>query len=174
MPLHCDLRDLSVHNKKRRLPRSLHPWIEKFWDNCFPEKEDLILHEYKKESLDEVVLDKFPKDSIIEIDNSNSKYKLNTAVNKNLKGDEWKEMIYTTRVSYAVARKWIPPSEDWFILKKQKFKTYNPFKKAVASGHGFGDGIFVEDFHNVTNMLFHDVVESIARIWYKAWLRFID
>lgn len=176
MPLHCDLRDLSARSrslkrKKRRLPHSLHPWIEKYWEKNFPIKEDLILTEYTKDTLDEIVINKMPEDSMIEIDRSGSNYRLSDKVERKLKGDEWTEMVYTARVSYAVARKWIPEGEDWVSLKP---KRYRDFERQASQGMGFGDGTFAEDFKHVTNCVFHDAVESVARIWYKAWRRFVE
>lgn len=176
MPLHCDLRDLdarsrSLKRKVRRLPPKLHPWIEKYWERNFPAREDLILTKYTKETLDEIVVNKMPKDSLIDIDKNGSDYQLSNKVETKLKGDEWNEMVYTTRVSYAVARKWISKDVDWFSIKP---KRYGDFKKLVSQGTGFGDGKFVEDFKHVTNCIFHDAVESVARIWYKAWCRFVE
>lgn len=173
MPLHCDLRDFSPSKKwykwKRRLPEDLHPWIEKYWEESFPPKKSLLLTAYTKDTLNEIVIDKMPKNSIIKID-QDPKYKLSGKVNKSLKGDEWNEMVYTTRVSYAVARKWISNNENWNSLMP---KTYGKFKTRLSKEQGFGDGAFVEDFEDVTNRIFHDTVESIARIWYTSWKRFI-
>ena len=173
MPLHCDLRDFSPTSKrykwKRRLPEKLHTWIEKYWEESFPPKKSLLLTAYTKDTLDIIVIDKMPKNTMMQID-EDSKYKLSEKVSKRLKGDEWNEMVYTTRVSYAVARKWIPKDNDWFSLMP---KRYAEFKRMVSDKQGFGDGAFAEDFEDVTNRIFHDTVESVARIWYKSWKRFI-
>ena len=173
MPLHCDLRDFSPTRKwykwKRRLPEKLHLWIEKYWEESFPPKKALILTAYTKDTLNKIVVDKMPKNTIIQID-KDSKYKLSEKVPKKLKGDEWNEMVYTTRVSYAVARKWISKDKDWYSLMP---KTYGQFRRLVSNKQGFGDGAFAEDFEDVTNRIFHDAVESVARIWYKSWRRFI-
>ncbi len=172
MPLHCDLRDFKIPRKGARIPKNIHVWTERLWEPNFPKKESLILTRYTKKTLEKIL--KVPDTSIISIDSPNSDYRLSNRVNKSLKGDEWTELIYTTRVSYAVARKWIPESNNWFDLHQQHFKKYGGFKKCILQGNGFGDGSFVEDFTHVTNAIFHDVIESIARIWYKAWRRFID
>ena len=172
MPLHCDLRDFKIPRKGERIPKNIHVWTEKFWESSFPNKETLILTKYSKKTLANIL--EVPKDSLISIDKPNSKYKLSSSVNKTLKGDEWTEMIYTTRVSYGVARKWISETSNWFDLHKQHFRKYSAFKNCILQGNGFGDGFFVEDFVHVTNSIFHDVIESIARIWYKAWKRFIE
>ena len=37
---------------------------------------------------------------------------------------------------------------------------------------GFFDSVKVQDFEEVTNCIFHDAVESVARLWLKAWERF--
>jgi hypothetical protein len=150
MPLHCDLRDFGAERSAMRLlPLKLHPSIEELWESNFPEKGKLVLHEYSRDSIDEVV-HSLPDCSIIEIDKGD-RYGLTPTISKT-KGDEWQEMIYVTRTSYAVSRKWIDA----------------PFKDAdelVAAKS--------EEFREVTNCIFHDAVESVARLWLKAWDRFI-
>lgn len=174
MPLHCDLRDYSIPSEaERRIPRSLHPWIEKYWENNFPSKEKLILTDYTLDTLDEVIIEGMPADTRIKIDKNGSQYKLKTKVEKNLKGDVWEEMVYISRVSYAVARKWMPITADWDELKKHSFKTYRKFKQKVSDEIDFGDGMFAQNFNHVTNCIFHDAVEAVARIWYIAWKRFL-
>jgi hypothetical protein len=171
MPLHCDLRDLSLSEKpslKRRLPENLHPWIEQYWEENFPLKQDLILTEYTKDTLDEIVVDKIPKGSMIAVDRD-PKYSMGKKVDSGLKGDEWNEMIYTTRLSYAVARKWIPTDVDWLKLLPGD---YNKFRKSVSNKE-LG-GTFSEDFVDVTNRIFQDAVRSVAAIWNNAWTRFVE
>jgi len=173
MPLHCDLRDFSPTSKKfkwrRRLPKNLHTWIEEYWDENFPLREDLILSEYTKDTLDDIVIKKLPENSILKIDKE-SEYRLSDKVEGKLKGDEWTEMIYTTRVSYAVARKWISNRIDWYSVLP---KSYDEFRRSVCEEGDFGE-VFAKDFEDVTNRIFHDAVESVARIWYKAWRRFVE
>jgi hypothetical protein len=149
MPLHCDLRDSGDRSSMGRLPKDLHPSIEEKWDTYFPEKNDLILHEYLTKSIDDVV-NSLPDDSIIGIENDD-KYKLNTTIPK-IAGDEWQEMIYITRTSYALARKWID-------------LPYKDADELVAAKGG--------EFKDVTNRIFHDAVESVARVWLKAWEKFV-
>jgi hypothetical protein len=150
MPLHCDLRDFgSDRSTMGRLPRELHPSIEAKWESYFPEKNKLMLHEYLKESIDEVV-NSLPEDSIIEIE-KDDKYRLRLPISKTT-GDEWQEMVYITRTSYAVSRKWIDAP----------FKDVDELVAAKS-----------EEFKDVTNCIFHDAVESVARLWLKAWERFI-
>ena len=148
MPLHCDLRDYTT-SSGRRLPGDLHPSIEKKWESYFPEKEKIILHNYLKKSVDDVVSD-LPGDSLIEVDSSN-KYALSTKIRKT-NGDEWKEMVYTARVSYAVSREWIA----------------EPFNNVEVMINEISE----DKFKDVTNRIFHDAVESVARMWYKSWGRF--
>lgn len=151
MPLHCDLRDYGGgKDKTRRLPKKLHPSIEAEWEKQFPEKEALILHEYKKQSVDEAV-EAFPKRSIIKID-ARKEYSLNNKIPR-ITHNEWQEMVYICRVSYALSRHWI---------KK-------PYKDVKALIRGIGKA----EFERVTNYIFHDAVQSVASIWYKAWRRFI-
>ncbi|WP_456474509.1 hypothetical protein [Candidatus Pyrohabitans sp.] len=149
MPLHCDLRDYGGRGIRRRLPRSLHPSIEAKWEESFPDKERLTIHDYTTESLDEVVTD-LPEDSLIEID-SEKKYSLGriTLPRRN----EWDEMVNISRVSYAFSREWI----------KQ------PYRDADALIADIGE----EEFRRGTNLIFHDAVAEVARIWCKAWGVFV-
>jgi hypothetical protein len=151
MPLHCDLRDRSISKSiKRRLPAKLHPGIEKIWDSHLPEKKDLILHNYTKRSISDIVA-AFPKDSIIKID-SQKKYSLGATV-PIISQNEWTEMVQICRTSYAVSQKWIT----------------EPYKSAKDFVADIGEA----EFADVTNRIFHDAVQSIAAIWLKAWRRFI-
>jgi len=151
MPLHCDLRDYGgSRDKTRRLPKKLHPSIEEEWERHFPEKEILILHEYKKQSVDEAVR-ALPKGSIIKID-ARKEYSLNNKIPR-ISQDEWQEMVYICRVSYAVSRHWIK----------------EPYKDVKSLIRGIGK----TEFERVTNYIFHDAVQAIASIWLKAWKRFI-
>ena len=94
-----------------------------------------------------------PDTSIIQID-ANNKYRLAQRVSKTA-GDEWQEMVHVARSSFAVSRKWIDkPYEDVDDLLRNVEKR--------------------EEFEDVTNCIFHDAVESVARLWLKAWDRFID
>jgi hypothetical protein len=120
MSLHCDLRDYgSPNTKTRRLPKDLHPTIEETWEEFFPDKSAVELHDYMTTSIDEVVTN-LPKDSIIEIDN-NKKYNLDLAISK-LKADTWSEMVEITHTAYAVSRKWIDkPYKDVDDFRKGGF-----------------------------------------------------
>jgi hypothetical protein len=153
MPLHCDLRDFGGDRSKMgRLPGDLHPSIEELWESYFPTKETLVLHEHLRLSIDEVV-SSLPDRSIIEID-TNDRYRLTSRISRTA-GDEWQEMVHIARTSYAVSRKWIDaPYEDVDDL------IASPAKR--------------EEFKDVTNRIFHDAVESVARLWLTAWQRFID
>jgi len=152
MPLHCDLRDFGGDRSTMgRLPSNLHPSIEETWESCFPPKDKIILHEHLRLSIDEVVTS-LPDDSILEID-TNDRYRLTPRIPRTA-GDEWQEMVNIARTSYAVSRKWIDePYENVDDL------IANPTKS--------------EEFKDVTNRVFHDAVESVARLWLKAWERFI-
>lgn len=147
MPLHCDLRDYGS-GRGRRINKKLHPSIEKEWEKQLPEKEDIILHDYVKRSLDDVVIRKMPEDSIIKVDKKKG-YKYGTRLTK-LKRNEWDEMVNICRTSFAVSRKWIDDDH----------KTVDDIDEAV--------------FKEVTNYIFHDAVEAVARIWMKAWERFVQ
>ena len=169
MPLHCDLRDMNAQTNggesERRLPRSLHPGIEKVWEESFPEKEDLTIHDYTPESLKDVT-ENLPDNSLIELDKAGSPYALS---NKLLapEATEWDEMVNICRIAYAVSRKWIPQSFTQIqnIIGKKKCEP-------DATELGYDDLtkiIDAQDFKDVTNRVFHDAVESTARIWFRAW-----
>jgi hypothetical protein len=147
MPLHCDLRDYSS-SSLRQLPCGLHASIEERWELSFPEKKDLELNGYLCKSVDKVV-SSLPEGSIIRID-TNDKYKLSPTIFKP-DCDEWYQMVYVSRVSYAVSRKLIN----------------EPFDDADELVATKGD-----DFEHVTNCIFHDAVESVAELWIKAWDKF--
>jgi hypothetical protein len=170
MPLHCDLRDMNAlkvkeSGRERRLPRALHPGIEKVWEESLPDKEVLTIHDYTPESI-ESVTNSMPSGSLIKIDEVGSPYALSTHLPSNLP-NEWDEMVNICRISYAVSRKWIPqPLEDIKnILGEEKCK-------ARAPALSYDDIISItgeDEFKDITNRIFHDAVESVARIWYRAW-----
>ena len=151
MPLHCDMRDYGGDaDKPRRLPRRLHPSIEEEWERHFPEKEILSIHEQTRQSIDEVIKS-LPEGSIIKID-LNEEYSLKDKF-PIITQDEWQEMVYIARVSYAFSRRWIP-------------KPYRDVDAMIQD-------IRKEEFEKATNYIFHDAVQSITAIWYKAWRRFV-
>ena len=169
MPLHCDLRDMSARLDKkrrvRRLPECLHPGIEAVWEKSFPDKDMLTLHDYSPRSI-ATVTGSMPKGSLIELDKPGSSYALSTKLPSNLP-NEWDEMVNICRISYGVSRKWIP----------QTFKEIEALigtEKCKPNGHALDYKnilkiIDEKDFKDVTNRVFHDAVESVARIWYRAW-----
>ncbi|MFQ5887942.1 MAG: hypothetical protein ACE5HY_04520 [Candidatus Hydrothermarchaeales archaeon] len=146
MPLHCDLRDRSMDNVGRRLPDTLHPSIEKKWEESFPAKKTLAIHDYTTDTLDDIV-SKLPDESLIELD-SNQDYALSERITKPKK-NEWDEMVNICRVSYAFSREWISQPHN------------NTDDLIQDTGE--------DEFKKATNFIFHDAVESVARIWCKAW-----
>ena len=169
MPLHCDLRDYKADkvdgDSERRLPKPLHSGIESIWEDYFPDKVDLTLHDYTKESIDSVVSN-LPDESIIELDKTGSSYSLSPRLPSNLP-NEWDEMVNIARISYAVSRKWIPHSFQDIVDIVGSDKC-----RARASPLKYDDVVKIIDpsnFTDVTNRIFHDAVESVARLWYRAW-----
>lgn len=153
MPLHCDFRDFGGDRSiMGRLPRELHPSIEELWESYFPPKEVLVLHEHLRTSIADVVEKSLPAESPIKID-TDDKYKLNPGIYPTV-GDEWQEMVHIARTSYALSRKWIDAP-----YRHVNDMLTSPDKKA--------------EFEDVTNRIFHDAVESVARLWLKAWGRFV-
>ena len=146
MPLHCDYRDYGSPSQ-RRVREGLHASIEAKWEKSFPDKEAVMLHDYAKTCLDDIAGREMPAGSIIEID-TDGKYGLSCKLSR-LKGNEWDEMVNVCRVSYAVSRKWI------------------------GGGLQDADEMGQEEFREVTNCVFHDAVECVARIWLKIWDRFV-
>jgi len=151
MPLHCDLRDSAQPPCGRRIPKTLHPSIEKQWEVWFPSEAQFAVHVRQKKSLDDAVLD-LPRGSLTKIDTDPS-FQLDTRIRK-IKHDEWQEMVYITRVAYALSRKWIA-------------KPYQTAQEMIADTSE-------DEFVRISNFIFHDAVESVARIWYAAWQRFRD
>jgi len=151
MPLHCDLRDSAEPPCGRRIPATLHPSIEEQWEVWFPSEGQFAAHVRQRKSLDDAVLD-LPRGSLIKIDTDPS-YQLDEGI-RNIKQDEWQEMVYVARISYALSRKWIA-------------KPYQTVREMIADASE-------DEFVTVSNFIFHDAVESVARIWYKAWQRFRD
>lgn len=151
MPLHCDLRDYSVPEQGRRIPETLHPSIEQHWEGWFPSDRQFAAHVGQRKSLDDAVLE-LPPGSAIRVDTDPS-YRLDKRIAK-VRQDEWQEMVYVSRVAYALSRKWIS-------------KPYETVEEMIADTSE-------EEFVGISNLVFHDAVESVARVWYKAWQRFVD
>jgi len=150
MPLHCDARDYTLEEIGRRLSKKLHPSIEERWESYFPEKKVLALDSYTKLSVSKIV-EMLPNNSPIKID-SDGKYSINKDIGRLVK-DEWSEMVSVGRISFALAREWIDQDyEDVDALIKRRGR---------------------DEFKEITNYIFHDAVQNIAMVWYKAWERYI-
>ena len=174
MPLHCDLRDMDADigngNLVRRLPAAIHKGIEEVWEDYFPDKETLTIHDYTPESISTVV-SSLPGDSIIELDKAGSKYAVSNKFTVTMP-NEFCEMDNICRISFAVSRKWIPQSFEEIEAKIGKDKC-----KKEASALKHADLVSIigeEEFRDVTNRIFHDAVEAVARIWLKAWNQFLE
>lgn len=173
MPLHCDLRDMDADvgngTLVRRLPDALHDGIEEVWEDYFPDKETLTIHDYTTESIS-TVLNSLPDDSVIELDKSGSKYAVSRKFTVTMP-NEFDEMENICRIYYAVSRKWVPQSFEEIETKIGKEKC-----KKKASPLKYDDLVSIigeEEFIDVTNRIFHDAVEAVARIWLKAWNKFL-
>lgn len=176
MPLHCDLRDCKAKpvdgQPIRRLPDLLHDGIEAVWEDSFPSKKILTIHKYSQESIAQVT-NSLPDESIIELDKAGSPYALGTAISPSF-DNEWDEMVNICRISYAVSRKWIPQTFQQIEAAVGASKCKD--KKDKAPDWKYEDVTKVineDDFKDVTNRVFHDAVESVARIWCKAWNIFL-
>jgi len=156
---------INENKRVRRLPNSLHPGIEAVWEKSFPNKEMLTIHDYTPESISSVT-SSMPKGSLIEIEKTDSPYALSTRLPSNMP-NEWNEMVNICRISYGVSRKWIPQSfkEIQDIIGKEKCKP----KASPLDYKSILTIIDKKDFKDVTNRIFHDAVESVARIWFRAW-----
>jgi len=169
MPLHCDLRDMNAKRvdgsaKERRLPESLHSGIEAIWEEYLPSKSVLTIHKYTQDSIDKIVTN-MPKGSLIDLDTSPS-YKLDTTLYTDMP-NEWDEIVNICRISYGVSRKWIPQP---FIDIENLIGKEKCTEKALALRYEDIVKIIKQnEFQDVTNRIFHDAIESVARIWYRAW-----
>jgi hypothetical protein len=150
MPLHCDYRDYGTDGTpSRRLPRTLHPSIEEEWEKHFPEKETLALSRATRASLDEVVK-KLPAESLLATDTTLAYSFDAESIYTPL--SEWKELVLTCRVSYALAKNWIPaPVDTANTLISQQTKAR---------------------FATIMNSIFHDAVAATASHWLHAWNKF--
>jgi hypothetical protein len=153
----------------RRLPKPLHPGIEKVWEESFPDKETLTIHDYTPDSISTVV-GSLPDGSLIELDKPNSKYALSRKFTVTMP-NEWDEMVNICRISYGVSRKWIPKSFEDIenLIGKEKCRD-------GASALKYDDLVSIigeKEFKDLTNRIFHDAVEAVARIWLKAWNNFV-
>ena len=150
MPLHCDFRDYGAKRSQlNRLPKSLHPSIEKKWEEHLPDISVFTMHGYTLASLDDMVA-ALPADSMFKV--GTGKYKLKSSITST-DSDEWNEMVNVARVSFALARNWMP----------------------VGCSYKKADDMLADDeqlFVDVTNRIFHDAILSVARLWLKAWKRF--
>jgi hypothetical protein len=162
MPLHCDYRDYTRRNRVRSLSARLHPSIEEEWEKSFPKESIIGIGKYSKNSVDDIVLN-LPKNSIIEIDKK-EKYKLSASAKglKRSSADVWKEMVNVCRVSYGLSRVWI----DKENTKENKKRGYEDVRELIKRKGK-------EEFVDITNIIFHDAVESVARIWLSVWGKFI-
>lgn len=161
MPLHCDYRDYTRPKKVRPIPPRLHPSIEEEWEKSFPKERIIEIGKYSKSSVDDIVLN-LPKNSIIRIDKE-EKYKLSASINglKKSDNDVWKEMVNICRVSYALSQNWINKENT-----ENKKLGYDDVRELIKRKGK-------EDFADITNRIFHDSVESVARIWLLVWGKFI-
>ena len=62
-------------------------------------------------------------------------------------------MVNAARTSFILAREWII----------QDYKDVNELIKDKGK----------QNFDEVTNCIFHDAVQNVAMIWFKAWHRYI-
>ena len=169
MLLHCDLRDMASETvdrgtKERGLPKPLHHGIEAVWEKSFPRKSRLMLHKYAKESVEKITTN-LPKNSLIVLD-QDPKYKLSPTLYTSMP-NEWDEMVNICRIAYAVARKWIPHS-----FAEIQALIGAPKCEEKGSPLQYEDIITIigeDEFKDVNNRIFHDAVESVTRLWYRAW-----
>ena len=159
MPLHCDYRDHDRRGRVRPISPRLHPSIEEEWEKSFPKEKIIGIGKYSKNSVDDVVIN-LPKNSIVKIDKGN--YNLSGADGlKKSDDDVWKEMVYICRVSYALSRAWIDKENT-----EDKKSGYGDVRELIGRKGK-------DEFVDVTNRIFHDAVESVARIWLLVWGKFI-
>ena len=85
---------------------------------------------------------------------TNDRYRLTPRISRDA-GDEWQEMVHIARTSYVVSRKWI----------NAPYEKVNDLIARLAKR---------EEFKDVTNRIFRDAVECVARLSLKAWERFVD
>jgi hypothetical protein len=166
VPVHCDLRDYNAKKldgtRERRLPKPLHSGIEAAWEKSMPTVKKLAIHDYTKDSLEDLI--KLPRKSIVTLNKNNSDYALKPDVYANMR-NEWNEANDICRVSYAVSKKWVPYSYKEIERKVGE----DECKKTEFNEQELLKVIPKKEFEDVTNRIFHDAVESVARLWYRSW-----
>ena len=149
MPLHCDLRDFKQRDLGLRVSKRVHERLEQYWEDKLPSDEELDALE--DATLNQVVTN-LPAGSLLRRLNRDGNFALSTRLTK-IKGDEWKEIVNICRVSYAVSREWIPDNAQ-----------------SLDDIVGAHSQAVLDD---VSTRIFHDAVESVARIWLTVWDRFV-
>jgi len=71
-------------------------------------------------------------------------------------------MVNICRVSYALSQVWI----DKENTKENKKMGYDDVRELIKRKGK-------EEFVDITNLIFHDAVESVARVWLLVWGKFI-
>ena len=151
MPIHCDMREFKHPTLGMRFHEKFHDRMEKYWEEQVPDKMTLLTIDTR--SLDDT-LAALPQGSMFSrLGQGNFRLSLNR-----LRRDEWNEMVDVCRVSFAVSRKWIPDRAQ-NVADIQNHRT---------SAHSA-----TEDFDTLSLAIFHDSIEAVARIWLKAWLRYV-
>ncbi len=138
MPLHCDLRDKEIDGR-RRLNRDIHLFIENFWESHIPNIDDLAGHNLTSNN---IWLEK-------PYFNLNKLKPLGLNDTENIR----REMIYISRISYAVSREYI----------KNDYRNIDELF----------DDIGRENFSILTDYLFTDAIQEVASIWNNTAQHFL-
>ena len=148
MPLHCDVRDLSYDNK-RRVFKGFHAKLEAYWEKNIP--GDLVFLALPSMSLDDAV-GRLPKDSIFAPLAEGTK--TFNFVPLAARRDEWKEMVDVCRTSFALSRHLIPDG----------VKTLDDVIEHRSR----------EELEEASRAIFSDAVKTVAAIWVRSWMRYVE
>ena len=144
MPLHCDVRDLSFDGN-RRIFRGLHPKLEKYWEKNLPGTEVFLI--LPKLTLDDA-LQRLPDNSIFgPIADGVKQFNFRKLRSSQ---DEWEEMVDVCRASYALSSYLIPDgAKSLEDLDEKKLE-------------------------EASRAIFTDAAKTVAAIWLKSWMRYVD
>jgi hypothetical protein len=148
MPLHCDVRDMSYDNK-RKIFKGLHAKLESYWETHM--LGDTVFLVLPTLSLDEAVK-RLPEGSIFApISDGVELFDFHPLAAGR---DEWEEMVDACRVSFALSRHLIPD-------QAQEVEDIVQFRSQ-------------QELEEASRAIFSDAVATVAAIWVKSWMDYVE
>lgn len=148
MPLHCDMRDASF-DQNRRIFKGFHPKLESYWESNIP--GSLVFLALPSMSLDDAV-GRLPEGSIFApLADGTATFNFRPLAAGR---DEWEEMTDVCRTSFALSRHLIPNG----------VKTLDDVIEFRSK----------EELEEASRAIFSDAVKTVAAIWVKSWMRYVE